>query len=214
MTIELIHLLLLIIIANATPILTHVLFNDRFKLAVDFGQTLPDKKPVFGPSKTWRGIFAALPLTAVAAWLLGYPPITGLLVAFYALSGDLFSSFIKRRLRMPSSSMAPLLDQVPESLFPAFMLRKEFNLEISSVAFIGCLLLDRTISSFCWEDLLEKISSNRLSGRRVSLDRSKRSALCALLMRLQSAPIKTALIERELLWMLLERLSWAVEQAI
>ncbi len=141
MTIELLQLLLLIIIANGTPILIRVLLNDSFKLAVDFGQKLPDNKHLFGPSKTWRGIFAALSATAVAAWLLGYSVNTGLLVAVYAVLGDLLSSFIKRRLGMRPSSMAPLLDQVPESLFPAFMMKQVFNLDISSVILLVLIFI-------------------------------------------------------------------------
>ena len=141
MTIELLQLLLLIIIANGAPIFIRLLLNDGFKLAVDFGQKLPDNKPLFGPSKTWRGFFAALPVTAAAAWLLGYSIDTGLLVAVYALLGDLFSSFIKRRLAMPPSSMALLLDQVPESLLPAFMLKQVFNLDISSVILLVLIFI-------------------------------------------------------------------------
>ena len=122
MTIELIQLLSLIIIANGAPILIAAILRDKLNLAVDFGRTLPDKRPVFGPSKTWRGIFASLLTTSVAAWLLGYSPETGFLVAFYAITGDLLSSAVKRRLAMKPSSMAPVLDQVPESLFPALMM--------------------------------------------------------------------------------------------
>ena len=133
MSLDFLQLLLLIIIANGAPVLIRVLFVDSFNLAVDFGQKLPDNRPIFGPSKTWRGIFAALAATSATAWLLGYPAETGLLVATYAVLGDLFSSFIKRRLSMQSSSMAPLLDQVPESLLPAFMLKETFNLDISAV---------------------------------------------------------------------------------
>ena len=133
MTVELLQLLLLIIIANGAPILIRVLLDEGFNLAVDFGQKLPDNRPIFGPSKTWRGVFAALAATSATAWLLGYPVETGLLVAAYAVLGDLFSSFIKRRLSMQSSSMAPLLDQVPESLLPAYMLMEAFNLDISAV---------------------------------------------------------------------------------
>ena len=133
MTIELLPLLLLIIIANGAPILVRWLLNDGFNLAVDFGQTLPDKKRLFGSSKTWRGIFTALLATSAAAWFLGHSLETGLLIAVYAISGDLFSSFIKRRMSMPASSMAPLLDQVPESLFPALMMMDTFNLDILSV---------------------------------------------------------------------------------
>lgn len=133
MNTELLPLLLLIIIANGAPILIRWLLNDSFNLAIDFGQKLPDNNQLFGPSKTWRGLLAALLTTAVAAWLLGYTPETGFLIAGYAVLGDLFSSFIKRRFSMKPSSMAPLLDQVPESLFPAFMMMHTFNLDFSSV---------------------------------------------------------------------------------
>jgi CDP-2,3-bis-(O-geranylgeranyl)-sn-glycerol synthase len=141
MTFELLTLLLLIIIANGAPILIQLLLNDCFNLAVDFGQKLPDNNRLFGSSKTWRGVLAALLATTVAAWLLGYSPETGLLVAVYAVLGDLFSSFIKRRLSMKPSSMAPLLDQVPESLFPAFMLKEGFNLDISAVILLVLIFI-------------------------------------------------------------------------
>jgi CDP-2,3-bis-(O-geranylgeranyl)-sn-glycerol synthase len=133
MIVGLSQLLLLIIIANGAPILIRVLLNNGFNLAVDFGQKLPDTQRIFGPSKTWRGVIAALVCTAAAAWLLGLSPKTGLLVAVYAILGDLFSSFIKRRLSMQPSSMAPLLDQVPESFIPAYMLRDVFDLDVYAV---------------------------------------------------------------------------------
>ena len=133
MSIELLHLLLLIIIANGAPILLRFILNDAYNLAIDFGKKLPDNKPLFGSSKTWRGVFAAFVATPVAAWLLGYQAETGLLIAIYAVLGDLISSFIKRRLAMKPSSMAFLLDQVPESLLPAFMMMEIFNLTIPSV---------------------------------------------------------------------------------
>ncbi len=133
MSIELLHLLLLIIIANGAPILLRLILNDAYDLAIDFGKKLPDNKPLFGSSKTWRGVFAAFLATPVAAWLLGYLPETGLLIAVYAVLGDLISSFIKRRLAMEPSSMALLLDQVPESLLPAYMMMETFMLTIPSV---------------------------------------------------------------------------------
>lgn len=141
MTIELLQLLFLIIIANGAPILVRVVLNDGFILAIDFGNKLPDDHRIFGSSKTWRGIFAALFATSVAAWLLGYSLITGLLLAVYAMLGDLLSSFIKRRLAMAPSSAAPFLDQVPESFFPAFMMMQVFNLEISSVILLVLIFI-------------------------------------------------------------------------
>ncbi len=140
-TVELLPLLLLIIIANGAPILARRLLKNSFELAVDFGQKLPDKNRLFGSSKTWRGISASLLATPLAAWLMGHSPETGLLIASYAIAGDLFSSFIKRRLSMKPSSMAPLLDQVPESLLPAYMLMAEFNLDSSAVTLLVLIFI-------------------------------------------------------------------------
>lgn len=141
MSIELLQLLLLIIIANGAPILIGALLKDGINLAVDFGKKLPDNKQILGASKTWRGIFAIFLVTPAAAWLLGYSPQTGLLIAAYAILGDLVSSFIKRRLSMKPGSMAPLLDQVPESFFPAFMMMRTFNLDISSVILLVLIFI-------------------------------------------------------------------------
>ena len=141
MSAEFLQLLLLIIIANGAPIIIRQILNDGFAVAVDFGQTLPDGQPVFGQSKTWRGVLAALIVTSLVAWLIGLSVLTGLLVAALALLGDLCSSFIKRRLAMESSSMAPLLDQVPESLLPAFMMRHVFDLDLASVLWMVLLFI-------------------------------------------------------------------------
>lgn len=141
MNFELFKLLLLIIIANGAPILLRALLKNNYNLAVDFGKKLPDRQRVFGRSKTWRGIVAALIVTAIAAVLLGYSPQTGMLVAGYAILGDLFSSFIKRRLTLDASSKAPLLDQIPESLLPALMLRQTFNLDALAVLLLVALFI-------------------------------------------------------------------------
>jgi CDP-archaeol synthase len=140
-SVDFLQLLFLIIIANGAPILIRVLLNDELNLAVDFGCKLPDNKRIFGPSKTWRGIFAALIVTSVAAWLFGYSPKIGLLVAVCAILGDLLSSFIKRRLAMAPSSAALLLDQVPESFFPAFIMMQIFNLDIFSVILLVIIFI-------------------------------------------------------------------------
>jgi CDP-diglyceride synthetase len=49
---------------------------------------------------------------------MGLDWMLGALVGGTAMLGDLFSSFIKRRLGMTASSKAPGLDQIPEALFP------------------------------------------------------------------------------------------------
>ena len=116
------------------PILIRVVLKDRFNTAVDFGQKLPDGRDIFGTSKTWRGILSAVTITPVAALLLGYSLETGFWIAVYAVLGDLFSSFLKRRLAMEPSSMAFILDQVPESLLPGLMMMSVFGLDLLAVS--------------------------------------------------------------------------------
>ena len=116
-------LLLLIIIANGSPVVAHKLLGERWQSPVDAGKHFIDGKPLFGATKTWRGILAAWIPTSLVAGLLHLPLLTGFLIALCAMLGDLLSSFIKRRLGMPSSSMALGLDQIPESLLPLLVVK-------------------------------------------------------------------------------------------
>ena len=116
-------LLLLIIIANGSPVVAHKLLGERWQSPVDAGKQFIDGKPLFGAAKTWRGILAAWIPTSLVAWLMHLPVITGFLIALCAMLGDLLSSFIKRRLGMPSSNMALGLDQIPESLLPLLVVK-------------------------------------------------------------------------------------------
>ncbi len=141
MSTNLIHLLLLIIIANAAPIILRALLGKRLDFAIDCGFRLPDKNPVLGSSKTWRGVIAAIAFTSIGAVFLGYPVPIGVQIALYAVLGDVLSSFIKRRLGMAPSSMAPLIDQVPESLFPALMLMDTFELDYLSIIILVCVFI-------------------------------------------------------------------------
>ncbi|MCW9012401.1 MAG: CDP-archaeol synthase [Gammaproteobacteria bacterium] len=143
---DVVYLLLLIMIANGAPVLLHYVFNKKFISPIDFNYCLPDGRPLFGHSKTWRGLAGALLLSSVAAVLLGYSMETGFLVAIYSMAGDLLSSFVKRRMGIASSGMAPLLDQVPESLLPAIMLMERFQLDIWSIIIV--------VSSFIVLELL------------------------------------------------------------
>ena len=65
------------------------------------------------------------------------------------MTGDLFSSFIKRRLGMRSSSMALGLDQVPEALFPLTASRDWLSLGLLDIViavllfFVGEIVLSR-----------------------------------------------------------------------
>ncbi len=111
--------LFLLVVANGTPVLTARLLGEHARQRIDFGRRLADGHDLFGPSKTWRGLLAALATTAIAAALLGHPPAFGAIIAALAMAGDLISSFIKRRRGLASSSQSTGLDQLPESVLPA-----------------------------------------------------------------------------------------------
>jgi hypothetical protein len=121
-------ILLLLIIANGAPIILKKLLGDRWAWPVDGGLAFLDGQPLLGASKTWRGVMVSILFTAIAAKILGFSLTLGVVVAVGAMLGDLCSSFIKRRLRIKVSGMAPGLDQIPESLFPLLLLRDEWEL--------------------------------------------------------------------------------------
>lgn len=117
----------LLVVANASPLLVGNLLGRFAGWRIDSGKTLADGRPLFGATKTWRGLFSSLLFTGLAAWLLGHGWPLGLVVAAAAMTGDLLSSFIKRRVGMASSAKAIGLDQLPEALIPALFLRLLFD---------------------------------------------------------------------------------------
>ena len=141
-------LLLLIMVANAAPLLAGKLFRHH-NYPVDGGRNFLDGRPLFGSSKTIRGIAAALIMTPLVSAALGTGWEIGLVIGLFAMLGDLFSSFIKRRLGMAPSSRAPGLDQVPESLFPLLACRTMIELPAFQVMLLvllfvaGSLLLSK-----------------------------------------------------------------------
>ena len=65
------------------------------------------------------------------------------------MAGDLFSSFLKRRMRLPAGDRATGLDQIPESLFPLLACRLTLSLTALDIAavvvafFLGEVLFSR-----------------------------------------------------------------------
>ncbi len=114
----LLKLLILVAVANGMPVFAKRLLGDRLAYPLDGGVAFVDGRPLLGPSKTIRGIVLALIATPLAAWLMGLWWPLGVAVAALAIAGDLFSSFVKRRMGLASSSMAIGLDQIPKSLLP------------------------------------------------------------------------------------------------
>jgi CDP-2,3-bis-(O-geranylgeranyl)-sn-glycerol synthase len=141
-------ILLLLFLINGAPIILRKLLDNRYALAVDGGWMFPDGRPLFGASKTWRGLAGALLVGAVAAWAMGLGAGVGVKIGSLTMLGDLFSSFLKRRLGIPSSGMALGLDQVPEALFPLLWLKAEWSLGYGEVLILvfAFLVLELAIS--------------------------------------------------------------------
>jgi hypothetical protein len=114
-------LLLLWLINFAPPFLAHIL-GDRWKTPVDGGRLWKDGRPILGPHKTWRGIVGAVAAGCVGGWLTGVGAGLGVWSAILSMAGDLISSFIKRRRRLPSGSVSAGLDQVFEGVLPLALL--------------------------------------------------------------------------------------------
>lgn len=141
-------LIILLMSANGAPILLRWLREGRDARPIDGGYVLPDGRPMFGPSKTIAGLVAAVVTTSFVAWLLGWSLLLGGYLASLAMVGDLLASFIKRRLAIPTSGMAPGLDQIPESLLPLLGVRGMFELTWLQIFFlvVTFIVLDYVLS--------------------------------------------------------------------
>src|SRR3979490_2246776 len=148
---HILQLLALLTLANGTPIVAKKIFGPRFARPLDGGIIFFDGRPLFGHSKTVRGIAASILITMASAPLIGLALTIGAIVAGSAMAGDLFSSFLKRRLNFPPSRQALGLDQVPESLFPMLACRGALSLTTAHIAlgvgifFIPGLILSRLL---------------------------------------------------------------------
>ena len=142
---------LLLTLANGTPVIAKRIFGGRFAYPLDGGLTFLDRRPLFGSSKTIRGVLVSILITTASAPLVGLRPMTGALLAAIAMAGDLFSSFVKRRLNLRPSSRVLGLDQVPELLFPLLACRDVLSLTAADIVLavgifaVGELILSRLL---------------------------------------------------------------------
>jgi hypothetical protein len=129
----LLQLLMLLVVANGAAVAAKKLLGKTLARPLDGGALFADARPIFGPTKTIRGVVVSILATAICAMLMGLGWRVGVLIATFAMAGDLFSSFVKRRLDLASSSMAIGLDHIPESLFPLLASRLLLPLSILDV---------------------------------------------------------------------------------
>jgi CDP-diglyceride synthetase len=135
------QLIILLTLANGSPVIAKRVMGDRLAAPVDGGFILPDGAPLFGRSKTVRGIVLAVLVTAIGAPIVGLDWRLGAIVGTTAMLGDLLSSFIKRRLKLVPSAQATGLDQIPESLLPALASRAPMALGLVDIAAVVAIFL-------------------------------------------------------------------------
>ena len=152
------QVLVLVTLANGTPVIAKDILGDHFAIPIDGGAKFVDGRPILGSSKTVRGIFLSILVTSAFGPVVGLDWKIGALVASVAMVGDLFSSFLKRRINLPASGKATGLDQLPESLFPLFACRSALPLTAldivagTAIFFVGELLLSRLFYHFHLRD--------------------------------------------------------------
>jgi CDP-2,3-bis-(O-geranylgeranyl)-sn-glycerol synthase len=152
------QLLLLIIVANGLPIIVRWLLKGRWSTPIDGGAVFIDGLPLLGTSKTYRGVLSAIVGTTCIAIVMGWPWDIGLMVSLLAMLGDCLSSFVKRRMNLPSSSIALGLDQIPESLLPLLGVWHQLSLTwegiVATVA--GFLILELVLSGILYKLRIRK----------------------------------------------------------
>ncbi len=140
---------------NFVPPLANIIWGERFNRPIDGSRLWFDQHPIFGPHKTIRGILVSLLGGMAAAPLLGVSLPTAAAATGLAMAGDLLSSFIKRRLNLPSGSNVSVLDQIFESLLPALFLKGYFQLSwLQILAILLCFIPIAWLGSWFWNFIM------------------------------------------------------------
>jgi CDP-2,3-bis-(O-geranylgeranyl)-sn-glycerol synthase len=93
-------------------------------------------------------VLGSIFVTALLAPLFSLTVLEGAGFALLAMTGDVCSSFIKRRLGIASSRSIPFLDQLPETLLPLWAMQTVLGADVSEmvVAIAGFIVIDLLLS--------------------------------------------------------------------
>jgi CDP-archaeol synthase len=135
------HALVLLVAANAVPVIAQGLARERWSYPLDAGCTLADGQRLFGGHKTWRGLIAGIAATALAAWVVGLPLWLGAGFATVSLLADAATSMAKRRLRLPPGTELPGLDQLAEIALPLLLFARPLKIDLAGMLFVSATFL-------------------------------------------------------------------------
>jgi predicted MPP superfamily phosphohydrolase len=130
-------LLILLWLVNFAPPVIAVVFESKYDRPLDYGRLWRDGRPLLGRNKTLRGVLGAIIVAGLIGSILGFPLWLCLGVGVLSMLGDLFSSFLKRRLSFTSGDTVPGLDQIPEGLTPFCLIAPYYGLTLQYVLVFG-----------------------------------------------------------------------------
>jgi CDP-2,3-bis-(O-geranylgeranyl)-sn-glycerol synthase len=125
--------LLMLIAANSAPVFAAQFLGRQLSAPIDGNRSMPDGRPILGSHKTWRGLVTGTLAAGLVGLLVARGFLIGALFGALALTGDLLSSFIKRRSGRTSGESVPLLDQLPEALLPMLALQGALGLGMGAI---------------------------------------------------------------------------------
>lgn len=110
-------------VSNASPVLGIKLIRKR--TPIDRGALAWDGRRLFGDGKTFEGLIMGIlcgTLVGLILFSLKNPgayrsPLEPLLLSIGTMIGDIFGSFLKRRLGLERGAPAPILDQIGFAIF-------------------------------------------------------------------------------------------------
>jgi CDP-2,3-bis-(O-geranylgeranyl)-sn-glycerol synthase len=123
-------------VANASPVIS------KGRRAIDLNKTFLNGRPLLGKNKTVEGFTFGLVTGSLVGLLIGRP-VEGFLLAMGALLGDLWGSFVKRRLGLEPGAPLPLIDQLSFLYggFLLFMVGQAFMLTVERLTWITVVIL-------------------------------------------------------------------------
>lgn len=149
--VDVIRIVFFLLLVNGLPPLIALPAKGLFAQPVDCGMNWLDGKRIFGSNKTIRGVLIGIIGGTMLFPLLGQPVQTACTAAMLAMLGDLSSSFIKRRMALPSGSEVAFLDQLFEALFPILYLASAVPFGFLKAAIILVLFITVAyVSSRIW----------------------------------------------------------------
>ncbi|WDN90121.1 uncharacterized protein BuS5_03091 [Desulfosarcina sp. BuS5] len=166
-------ILILLLLINGAPPVIAFFFPGIAGRPVDCGFRFLDGYPFLGKHKTVAGFLAGILAGCIFGFVMGFPLIIGFLVGLLSMTGDSFTSFIKRRLNIDSGIDTFLLDQFFEGLFPILLFHRFYYFSWNKTLVLLFLFI---ITAWIGSKFFMKIfPSNKIKPDKTKLDCTVRS---------------------------------------